>query len=234
MSYCKPSLVSVGSYWYKHKYNIPLSDLNSFCQAMGVLSQDAPKKNRTIKSAYGVGIISQPNYCDYFICSNAVCLIRAFNNTHTHTHTVLILPYPLRTPYPHIDRNSRLNRSHQTGTQDPGLPISLSFSSPFLFQTPLDTWRIERSVSFQALLDTSHVQRPVSYQALLDTSHVQRPVSFQALLDTSNVQRPVPFQALLDSLTLRGPFLFGLCSIPCVLRGPFLFRLCFVARSGRI
>ena len=33
MSYCKPSLVRVGSYWYKQKYDIPLSDLNSFRQA---------------------------------------------------------------------------------------------------------------------------------------------------------------------------------------------------------
>ena len=54
-------------------------------------------------------------------------------------------------------------------------------------------------VGNQALLDSFHVEKPVSFKALLDSFHVERPVSFQALLDSFHVERPVSFQALLCS-----------------------------------
>ena len=130
MSHCKLSLVRVGSYWYKHKYDIPLSDLNSFRHA----------------STFGT------------------------------------------------------------------LPISLSFSSPFLSDSARYFSRSEARF----------------FSGSLDTWHIERNVSFQALLDNLTFRVPFLFRLCSILLTFRGPFL---CTILLTFRGPFLFRLCSIVLS---
>ena len=143
MSYCKPSLVRVGSYWYKHKYDIPLSDLNSFRQA----------------STFGTLPVSL-SFSSPLLFS---CRLRSIPGAS------FLCEAPLDTS--HVQRpvsfefQALLNSSHiERSVPFQALLNTLRFERAVSFQALLDSSHVERPIPFQALLDTLHFERPVSFR----------------------------------------------------------------------